>query len=119
MGCPSPLTSVDGWECLASHWATWQQHGAETWVVDVLQVGYLLPFEFPPPLSDCPFHLRTYIQGSPKDLAFQEVMVIMKKRAVEVVKGQSPGFLQPDLSSGKGIRDLETSHRPVFPELFH
>lgn len=30
---------------LLSYWATWQRYKAETWVVDVLWEGYLLPFE--------------------------------------------------------------------------
>ena len=30
--------------CLSLHWQAWRGRGAETWVVEVLQLGYCLPF---------------------------------------------------------------------------
>lgn len=105
---------------MLSHRVTWQQYRVETWVVDILQVGYLLPFEFPPPLSECPLHRSTYTQGLLKHLALQvEVKNMMEKGAVEVVKDPSPCFVQPCLYGSQSIGQLETGHRPVCSQLFH
>ena len=35
--------------CLSSHWRSWQDIGAETWVVTVLRDGYRVPFKDSPP----------------------------------------------------------------------
>lgn len=73
--------------CLLSHWVTWQQYGAETWLLDVLREGYLLPFEPWPSLTNSPVRLLTYVPGSTKDLA-----LVQSKGAVEVMSDRSPGF---------------------------
>ena len=40
--------------CLSLHWQAWRDRGAEPWVVEVLQVGYCLPFLSTPPLPMFP-----------------------------------------------------------------
>lgn len=52
--------------------------------VDVLHVGYLLPFYFTLPHSDCPLLHFSYDPGSQKHLVLQEkVKMMMEKGAVE------------------------------------
>ena len=47
---PSPFRTLSG-SCLSLHWQAWRDRGAEPWVVEVLRVGYCLPFLSTPPLS--------------------------------------------------------------------
>ena len=67
--------------CLSLHWQAWRDRDAEPWVVEVLRVGYCLPFLSTPPLSNVPIpmpsssphlhqggcsgggHLRLHCQG--------------------------------------------------------
>ena len=46
---PSPFRTLSG-GCLSLHWQAWRDRGAETWVVEVLRLGYCLPFLGIPPL---------------------------------------------------------------------
>ena len=48
-GGPSPFRTLSG-GCLSLHWQAWRGRGAETWVVEVLRLGYCLPFLSTPPL---------------------------------------------------------------------
>lgn len=56
-GAPPHSLPLGGRGCLASH------------LVDVLWVGYILPFESPSPLSECPLHQTTFSEGLEKHLA--------------------------------------------------
>ena len=46
---PSPLRTLSG-GCLSLHWQAWRDTGAEPWAVEVLRLGYCLPFLSTPPL---------------------------------------------------------------------
>ena len=46
---PSPLRTLSG-GCLSLHWQAWRDTGAEPCVVEVLRLGYCLPFLSTPPL---------------------------------------------------------------------
>ena len=46
---PSPFRTLSG-GCLSLHWQAWRDRGAEPWVVEVLRLGYCLPFLSTPPL---------------------------------------------------------------------
>ena len=62
-------------------------------MVDVLRVGYRLPFESPPPLTDTPVRFRSYFNNSSRFRALEaEVQTMLQKGAVEVVTDRSPGF---------------------------
>lgn len=84
----------------------------EDWVGDVLQVGYLLPFEFYPLLTDRPLFQRTYLPGLPKDLALQNqvqeemkgkletpLTVLAAIRQNDFVDNRPEGCLLPDPNS--------------------
>ena len=81
--------------CLAGYWLLWQTAGAEPWVVSVLRDGYRIPFiqgSFPP-LARSPVLFRTYRPESPKSLALaQEILKMMDKGALEIVRDPDPGF---------------------------
>ena len=88
---PHMLPTVGG--CLSCHWATWQRYGAETWVVDVLRVGYRLPFESRPPLTKMKVRSTAYHPNSSRHRSLvMEVETMLSKGAVEVVTDRSPGF---------------------------
>ena len=80
--------------CLAAHWQQWLKLGAEPWVVEVLRLGYRIPWlDSPPPLSAQPIQFPSYPPGSAKALALaQEVRTMLDKNALEIVENQSPGF---------------------------
>ena len=46
---PSPFRTLSG-GCLSLHWQAWRDRGAEPWVVEVLRLGYCLPFLSTPSL---------------------------------------------------------------------
>ena len=80
--------------CLSSHWRSWQDIGAGTWVVTVLRDGYRVPFkDSPPPLARTPVSFPTYRAGSPRAHALrQEVEVMLAKGALEIARDPGPGF---------------------------
>ena len=84
--------SVGG--CLSSHWRSWQDIGAETWVVTILRDGYRVPFkDSSPPLARTPVSFPTYRAGSPRAQALrQEVEVMLAKGALEIARDPGPGF---------------------------
>ena len=62
-------------------------------MVDVLRVGYLLPFESPPPLTNDAVTFSSYLPGTLRHLALRdEVEEMLRKGAIEVVTDRSPGF---------------------------
>ena len=64
----------------------------DAWVVEVLRVGYRIPFDRRPPLSECPLSLPAYSPQSIKGVALtQELQNLLRKGVVEPAP-QSPGF---------------------------
>ena len=54
--------------CLSLHWQAWRDRDAEPWVVEVLRVGYCLPFLSTPPLSNVPIPMPSSSPTSIKGL---------------------------------------------------
>ena len=89
---PSPFRTLSG-GCLSLHWQAWRDRGAEPWVVEVLRVGYCLPFLSTPPLSDVPIPMPSSSPTSIMGAALEEVtMGLIAKVAVELAPLPSPGF---------------------------
>ena len=89
---PSPFRTLSG-GCLSLHWQAWRDRGAEPWVVEVLRVGYCLPFLGAPPLSNVPIPMPSYSPTSIKGAALEEVTLgLVAKGAVELAPLPSPGF---------------------------
>ena len=91
----------------------------DAWVVEALRVGYRIPFDRLPPLSERPLSLPAYSPQSIRGVALtQELQNLLRKGAVEPAP-QSPGFysllflVQKASGSWRPIIDL------VDPERIH
>ena len=97
----------------------------DAWVVEVLRVGYRIPFDRQPPLSERPLSLPAYSLQSIKGVALtQELQHLLQKGAVEPAP-QSPGFysrlflFQKASGSWRPIIDLSTLNGYVTSSHFH
>ena len=100
--------------CLARAARAWERIGAEQWVLDVLRVGYQIPFRSPPPQTHVPVHFPSYPALSERGLALaEEVLALRAKGAVEPASS-TPGFYSrifvvPKASGGfRPVLDLST-----------
>ena len=97
----------------------------DAWVVEVLRVGYQIPFDRQPPLSERPLSLPACFPQSIKGVALtQELRNLLQKGAVEPAP-QSPGFcsrlflVQKASGSWRPIIDLSTLNGYVTSFHFH
>ena len=97
----------------------------DAWVVEVLRVGYRIPFDRRPPLSERPLSLPAYSPQSIKGVALtQELQTLLRKGAVEPAP-QSTGFysrlflVQKASGSWRPIIDLSTLNDYVTSSHFH
>ena len=111
--------------CLANSWLAWQARGVDSWVVEALRVGYRIPFDRPPPLSECPISLLAYSPHSIRGVALnQELQNLLRKGAVEPAP-QSPGFysrlflVKKASGSWRPIIDLSTLNLFITSSRFH
>ena len=89
---PSPFRTLSS-GCLSLHWQAWRDRGAEPWVVEVLRVGYCLPFLSAPPLSNVPIPMPSYSPTSIMGAVLEEVTLgFIATGAVELAPLPSPGF---------------------------
>ena len=93
--------------------------------MEALRVGYRIPFDRPPPLSECPISLPAYSPHSIRGVALnQELLNLLQKGAVEPAP-QSPGvysrlFLVKKASgSWRPIIDLSTLNLFITSSRFH
>ena len=98
---------------------SWEDRGAEPWVVEVLREGYVIPFHVGPPLSGTPIILDSYSPHSIKRRALEgEIQALRLKGAVEPAS-PSPGFysrmfMVTKVSGGwRPIINLSTLNRSV------
>ena len=97
----------------------------DVWVVEALRVGYRIPFDRRPPLSERPLSLPAYSPQSIKGVALtQELQNFLRKGAVEPAP-QSPGFyshlflVQKASGSWRPIIDLSTLNDYITSSRFH
>ena len=97
----------------------------DAWVVEALRVGYRIPFDRRPPLSERPLSLPAYSPQSIKGVALtQELQTLLRKGAVEPAP-QSPGFysrlflVQKASGSWRPIIDLSTLNDYITSSHFH
>ena len=97
----------------------------DAWVVEALRVGYRIPFDRRPPLSELPLSLPAYSPQSIKGVALtQELQNLLWKGAVEPAP-QSPGFysrlflVQKASGSWRPIIDLSTLNDYITSSHFH
>ena len=93
--------------------------------MEVLRVGYRIPFDRRPPLSERPLSLPAYSPQSIKGVSLtQELQNLLRKGAVEPAP-QSPGFysrlflIQKALGSWRPIIDLSTLNDYITLSHFH
>ena len=93
--------------------------------MEALRVGYRIPFDRPPPLSECPISLPAYSPHSIRGVALnQELQDLLRKGAVEPAP-QSPGFysrlflVKKASGSWRPIIDLSTLNDYVTSSRFH
>ena len=93
--------------------------------MEALRVGYRIPFDRPPPLSECPVSLPAYSPHSIRGVALnQELQNLLRKGAVEPAP-QSPGFysrlflVKKASGSWRTIIDLSTLNHYVTSSRFH
>ena len=92
----------------------------EPWVVEVVRVGYRIPFLSRPPLSPVPIPMPSYNPLSTKGVALEEVTLdLVSKGAVELAPLPSPGFYSrlfvvwKTSGSWRPVIDLSTLNRFV------
>ena len=97
----------------------------DAWVVEALRVGYRIPFDRRPPLSERPLSLPAYSPQSIKGVALtQELQTLLRKGAVEPAP-QSPGFysrlflVQKASGLWRPIIDLSTLNDYITSSHFH
>ena len=97
----------------------------DSWVVEALRVGYRIPFDRPPPLSERPLSLPAYSPHSIRGVALnQELQDLLRKGAVEPAP-QSPGFysrlflIKKASGSWRPIIDLSTLNDYIASSRFH
>ena len=97
----------------------------DAWVVEALRVGYRIPFDRLPPLSECPLSLPAYSPQSIRGVALtQELQNLLRKGAVEPAP-QSLGFysrlflVQKASGSWRPIIDLSTLNEYITSARFH
>ena len=97
----------------------------DSWVVEALRVGYRIPFDRPPPLSERPLSLPAYSPHSIRGVALnQELQDLLRKGAVEPAP-QSPGFysrlflVKKASGSWRPIIDLSTLNDYITSSRFH
>ena len=93
--------------------------------MEALRVGYRIPFDRSPPLSECPVSLPAYSPHSIRGVALnQELQNLLRKGAVEPAP-QSPGFysrlflVKKASGSWRPIIDLSTLNHYVTSSRFH
>ena len=93
--------------------------------MEALRVGYRIPFDRPPPLSECPISLPAYSPHSIRGVALnQELQNLLRKGAVEPAP-QSPGFysrlflVKKASGSWRPIIDLSTLNLFITSSRFH
>ena len=97
----------------------------DAWVAEALRVGYRIPFDRRPPLSERPLSLPAYSPQSIKGVALtQELQNLLRKGAVEPAP-QSPSFysrlflVQKASGSWRPIIDLSTLNDYITSSRFH
>ena len=91
----------------------------DAWVVEVLRVGYPIPFDRRPPLSERPLSLPAHSPQSIKGVALtQELQTLLRKGAVEPTP-QSPGVYSRLFLVHSSSIDLSTLNDYVTSSHFH
>ena len=105
---------------LGAFWHVWSRLRAEPWVVEVLKVGYRIPFLSTPPLANAPLALTAYLPGSDKfNVLQEEVQSMLQKGAIVEADLSIAGFYNrlftvPKASGGwRPVLDVSSLNKHV------
>ena len=87
--------------------------------MEALRVGYRIPFDRPPPLSECPISLPAYSPHSIRGVALNQELLNLSSEGGSRTSPSVSRFLQPSLPRQEGFGILASHHRSVDPESFH
>ena len=97
------------------HWQVWESWGAEPWLVQVLKVGYRVPFVSRPPVSSAaaPSELLSLFHPGIDSNCCCGRFVLEGCHRTGIL---STRLLQPPLYNTEGHRRLEARHRSFSPQ---
>ena len=110
----APLPSLPVGARLLNFVEAWSAITQDSWALSILRKGYRIPFAREPPLSLSPI-LFPVAQQHLNHLR-EEVQILLEKRAVEIVRDTTSGFLQPDFLSEEENRPFSSHHRPIIAQ---
>ena len=84
--------------------------------MEALRVGYRIPFDRPPPLSECPVSLPAYSPHSIRGVALNQELQNPSSEGGSRTSPSVSRFLQPSLPRQEGFGVLAPHHRSVDPE---
>ena len=106
---PSPFRTLSG-GCLSLHWQAWRDRGAETWVVEVLRLGYCLPFLSTPPLPLFPSQCLLPAPSLSRGLLWRRSPWASLPW---VLWSLLHSLLQPSVHSVADLEVMASGHRPL------
>ena len=98
---------------MAACWEVWEAWGAEPWVIQVLNVGYQLPFTSRPPLSPTLIPLPSYSPSSVRGLALSVSVEGCHRTGILRTR-----LLQSTLCNTEGHGWLAPGYRSLSPQSF-
>ena len=108
MGAVSFRTLSGG--CLSLHWQAWRDRGAEPWVVEVLRLGYCLPFLSTPPLPLFPSQCLLPAPSPSRGLLWRRSPWALLPW---VLWSLLHSLLQPSVHSVEDLVVMASGHRPL------
>ena len=82
----------------------------DAWVVEVLRVGYRIPFDRRPPLSERPLSLPAYSPQSIKGVALTQELSDPSSEGGSRTSPSVSGFLQPSIPHPEGFGVMAPHH---------
>ena len=122
-GHVSRLAGGGGGGGLAARWEVWELWGTEPWVVQVLKIGYKVPFVSCPPLFPVPLPLPSYSPNSIRGLALAAAVDDLRmKDAIELASSE-PSYYSCQFVTLKVTDDwrpvIDLSHLNRFVRVSH
>ena len=109
---PSPLRTLSG-GCLSLYWQAWRDTGAEPWVVEVLWLGYCLPFLSTPRLPLFPSQCLLPAPPPSRGLPGGGHLGLNCHGCCGACSTHFSSLLQPSVHSVEDLEVMASGHRPL------
>ena len=109
---PSPFRTLSG-GCLSLHWQAWRDRGAEPWVVEVLRLGYCLPFLSTPPLPLFPSQCLLPAPSPSRGCSGGGHLGLHCHGCCGACSTHFSSLLQPSVHSVEDLGVMASGHRPL------